>query len=274
MIDLTGQVAFISGGGFIGREIAANVARAGGQLFIADVDSEALADARNAVQREVPDAKVKVGTFDLRQPDSIRAIVDQAIAAYGKIDALVNVVGAFESAPVLKSSPEQWDRIFTVNVRGTFHLLQSVAAKMAESGGGKIVSISSSDGFLAEIPYVAYNASKAAIISFTRTAAIELGPQGITVNVICPGLVYPAGLEDHPRVVAISKRTALRRTATPRNIADGVLFLCSPMAEYITGEVLVIDGGLTIDGTIYEANQFLAELPEMNPFLEEAAALS
>jgi len=264
VIDLGGKTAVVSGGGNIGREIAANFARAGAGVFVLDVVPGEVEAMKRAAAEASPGVRVEGAEVDLRDPASIESAVAAVMDACGRIDCLVNNAAVFEAIPVMKTTVEKWDWMFEVNARGTFLMMQAVAARMMKGGGegGRIVNLSSSDGFLTESPYAAYSATKAAIISFTRTAAIELAPHNINVNAIAPGIVNAeVGQNADVRQAAVEARVPLGRIATPRNIADGAVFLCSEMASYVTGEVLVIDGGMTVDGTIREANDFLTDVP-------------
>ncbi len=262
MINFENKVAMVSGGGRIGRAIAANFARAGADLFVTDILPEEVEAMKKAVADVSPETKVFGTTINLRDVESITNTIDAAIDAYGKVDCLVNNAVVFKAIPVLTTTVSEWDHMFEINARGTFFIMQAAANSMKKNGGGKIVNLASSDGFFAESPYVVYNATKAAIISFTRTAAIELAKHNINVNAIAPGIVNPeVGQNADVRQAAIEKRVPLGRIATPRNIADGAVFLCSEMASYVTGELLVIDGGWTIDGTIREANGYLDDMP-------------
>jgi NAD(P)-dependent dehydrogenase (short-subunit alcohol dehydrogenase family) len=257
---IEGRAAVITGGGAgIGRAIAHRLASEGAPIAVADVNADGVAETVRQVRQA--GGRASALPLDLTSTDSIQAAAQQAIATYGRIQILVNDAGVNGSLPVLEVTPEEWDRIFAVNSRGTFFCLQTFARHMKESGGGRIISISSiaAKGFR-KSGSVAYAASKAAIIAFTRFAALHLGPDNVTVNAICPGPTrsdaFRGSAERYAGEHSVSLDEAYRvmddfipimRSNEPADIAAMVAFLASDDARNITGQSYNVDGGLIYD---------------------------
>ena len=189
---------------------------------------------------------------DLCAAGAAQSLMDQAFAAQPDLDLLVCNAGSFFDAPFLEMSEEQWDKTMALNVKATFLLVQAFAKKrVAAGGGGSVVIVSSTNGFQAESDSVAYDTSKGALVMMTRSLAVSLAPHGIRVNGIAPGLIRTplTSVWMEPRADTIlkhyEKNILLGRVGTPPDCAGAVAFLCSPAASYITGEIIVVDGGLT-----------------------------
>jgi NAD(P)-dependent dehydrogenase (short-subunit alcohol dehydrogenase family) len=190
---------------------------------------------------------------DLLHPDAPAALVAQAFAAAPALDMLVCNAGSFFDLPLLEMTRERWDRTMALNVTASFFLAQAFARRLSEQKrGGSIVITSSTNGFQAEADSVAYDTSKGALMMLIRSLAVSLAPHGIRVNGIAPGLIRTPLTSTwmEPRAADLlkhyEKKILLGHVGTPQDCAGAVVFLCSEAARYITGEIIVIDGGLTV----------------------------
>ncbi len=247
MGTLDGLVTVITGaGGGIGSATAHALAREGAEVVLLDLD---LAAAEAAAQ-QVKDAggAARALACDVADESSVRAALEDV----GHLDVLVNNAGLAHDAPLLETTVEDWDRVLAVNLRGTFLMTKHAAPRMG--AGGAIVNIASVAALMAVTQASAYTAAKGGIVSLTRVAAAELAP-GIRVNCICPGTVRTAmpdemlrrrGDGDADAGAAITARRYLSgRLGEPSEIASTVLFLASPASSFLTGSVIVADGGVT-----------------------------
>jgi len=254
---LNDQVAMVTGAGQgIGKACALALAEAGAHVVAIDINApgaEATAEAAGAYQRRSLALRADVG--DLADID---AMVRQTVEKFGRIDILVNNAGVTRRADIMDLTEHDWDRIHRVNAKGVFFCLQRVAREMIPRRSGRIVSIASIAGKgYAGASNVAYAASKGAVISMTRLAALQLARHNITVNAICPGVTRTALSDDNLRVRAqqegvtleeMERRRAqvipLQRANDPEDIAAMAVFLASPGARNITGQSYNVDGGL------------------------------
>ena len=239
-----GQVAIVSGGSHgIGRAIAAGFAGEGGQVVIADlVPPDFFAG----------DPQTAGVTGDIAKPGFAEQVLDTAVRRFGKADILVNDAAAYPDGTLLDMPAAAWERVFAVNVTGTFMLTQAFARHCAarRATGAAVVSISTGSARSPRPGGAAYSASKAAVEIMSKVFAMELGPLGIRVNVVAPGYIDVRGWSDaYPDRAPEDLRAALVRSiplgqaGDPRDIANAVLFLASPQAGHITGTVLEVDGG-------------------------------
>ena len=247
---LAGRVCIVTGGAQgIGEACVRRFAREGAQVVIADID-----DARGAAL-----AAELGGVYlhcDVGNKPQVDALVAQAMAAHGRIDVLVNNAGIFKAADFLDMTEADFDAVLRVNLKGAFLMGQAVAREMARAGKGSIVNMSSVNGVLA-IPTIAgYNVSKGGINQLTRVMALSLADKGIRVNAVAPGtiateLAAQAVLTSEEAKARIMSRTPMRRLGEPSEIADTVAYLASDAASYITGEIVVVDGGrMTLNYTV------------------------
>jgi NAD(P)-dependent dehydrogenase (short-subunit alcohol dehydrogenase family) len=237
LLDLSGRVAIVTGAsGVIGAGIAGRLHEAGASV---------VAHGRKA-PAELGERATTVGGDVEREA---RAICAAAIEEFGQLDVLVNNAGIQPVAPLESLGAEDVAEMLRVNVAGVAAMTREAAALMPS--GGSIVNISSIEGLQPAFDHSHYAASKAAVIMHTRAAALELGPKGIRVNCVSPGLIEAPGIEEAwPEGVARWHAAApLHRLGTPSDVADAVLFLVSPAARWITGENLVVDGGVLAHNT-------------------------
>jgi NAD(P)-dependent dehydrogenase (short-subunit alcohol dehydrogenase family) len=245
--DLTGRTALVTGGNQgLGQAFALGLARAGARVAIAGRRAE----ANEAAAAEAAEAGIELVTItaDLTDDDQVTSMTEQARDAFGgRIDVLVNNAGTCYHAPSFDVTDQQWDDVFNLNVRALWKASLAVGALMREQGSGSIVNIGSMSGFIVNRPQwqPAYNASKAAVHHLTRSLAVEWAPYGIRVNAVAPGYVKTAMAPvDDPQFRRMWIEDApQQRAALPEEIAPSVVFLASDAASFITGSVLVADGG-------------------------------
>ena len=241
---LDGKVALVTGAAQgIGNAIARGLANEGARIAVVDLQR-----AEEAA-RAFPDG---LGVeADVADEGSVARMVDEVIERCGRIDVLVNNAGLYASLamrPFTEIPLDEWRTVMDVNVASMFLTCRAVVPRMRESGGGKIVNISSGTPFRG-VPFLLhYVTSKGAIVALTRALARELGNDGIHVNCVAPGFTMSEGVQAHPEViealrdVSIAAR-AIQRDQVPEDIAGAVVFLCTPAADFITGQTMVIDGG-------------------------------
>jgi acetoin reductase-like protein len=269
---LTGKVAIVTGSAHgIGKAVALRLAHEGADLIAADIDMES---AEQTVQ-EVQAAGRRAAAYsvDLANVSQIRAMVEQAVNEFGRIDILVNAAGVIRTKSFLEMTEDDWNRVLDTNLKGTVFCIQAVAMQMikqvpeevrkagkADRSYGKIVNLSSISGRRGRALQLAYAASKAAIISVTQSAALALKQYNINVNAAAPSVVPTDMWEqidtDYGRIFGketgqsmkeFIKRIPLGRAGKPEEIAAAVAFLCSPDSDYITGQTLNVDGGFEMN---------------------------
>lgn len=247
--DFDAQVIVVTGAAQgIGAACAQRLARSNARLALWDVDEaqgEALAQTLRANGTEV-----LFVACDVSDAAAVASATAATIAAFGRIDGLVNNAGIVRSAPFLEMSQADWQRVIDVNLSGAFRVGQAVARVMAAQGGGSIVNMGSVSGLLASPGIAAYNTSKGGMHQLTRVMAVELAAQGVRVNAVAPGtiateLAIQAVMGSEEARARVLGRTPLGRLGEPAEVADAVAFLLSPAASYLSGSILVIDGGRT-----------------------------
>jgi len=252
-IRLAGRIALVTGGGSgIGRATCERLAAEGARVAVADVDAAAATDATAALTAVGHDARAV--PMDVRDFERVCAAVAALRDAWGPVDILVNCAGWDRMQPFRDNTPELWSTLVDINLRGPIHCCRAVLDDMIARNAGKIVSISSDAARVGSTGEAVYSACKGGIISFSKTLARELARHHINVNVICPGPtdtpllrgMVDAGNEK--LVGALSRAIPFGRLAAPHEIAAAVAFFASPDADFITGQVLSVSGGLTMAG--------------------------
>jgi len=255
LFDLSGKAAVVTGGAMgIGQAICFRLAEAGACVMIADID---LAAADKTAEEIISrGGQARAIQADAGSGDDAKKVVQAAVDAFGSLDILVNNAGIFPLLEVMRVEEALWDRVININLKGTFLYSQAAAARMIEAGkGGKIVNLASIDGLHPNGNATPYNASKGGVIMLTKALALELAPHKILVNAVAPGQIKTPGtntwgakaIEDGLTIEQLLKsfkgRIPLERIGEPDDIAKVVLFAASAAADYMTGSLLLVDGG-------------------------------
>jgi 2-deoxy-D-gluconate 3-dehydrogenase len=257
--DLSGKSAIVTGGAMgIGFGIASRLTEAGANVLVADIDDDAAARAVEKLSGARGGVAATRG--DVSDPSTGAELAQRCAAQFGSVDVLVNNAGIYPIAPFTDVTPEVFDKIVAVNLRGLLFTAQGVARTMIEQGrGGVIVNIASMDGLHPSFPgLAAYGASKGAVVQLTKNMALELAPHRIRVVSVAPGAIETEGAakvaesgdmsEEERQAIgdAMTARIPLGRMGNPDDIAKVVLFLASSAADYMTGENVLVDGGILL----------------------------
>ena len=252
MSRFDGKVAVVTGGGSgIGRATCLRFAEEGASVVVAEIDEK----RGQAVADEIRSAgnKAIFVRTDVADESSVRDAVSRAAAEYGRIDVLVNSAAVF----VLKgidATVEEWRKVLEVNVMGSALMAKHVVPHLRKAGGGAIVNLGSISSFIAQPQFVTYNTTKTAILGLTRCLALDLAPDNIRVNAVCPGAVWTPIVVELAAKDGMDRKAAdaspqwggahmIKRIADPREIANAILFLASSEASFVTAESLMVDGG-------------------------------
>jgi 3-oxoacyl-[acyl-carrier protein] reductase len=247
-IDLSGKNALVTGGTRgIGRAIVETLARAGARVAFTYRSSDNEADA---LRKELEDGGTEAVAIkgDAAEFAAAEAAVKQVLDDWGSVDIIVNNAGITKDGLMLRMTEEDWDAVINTNLKSVFNFSKAAYRPMMKQRGGKIINLSSVVGTTGNPGQTNYAASKAGIVGFSKSLAKELATRGVTVNVVAPGYVatdMTASLSDAARDAMLGA-VPMGRPATPQEIADAVLFLASPLADYVTGQVLHVNGGLAM----------------------------
>jgi 3-oxoacyl-[acyl-carrier protein] reductase len=245
-MKLAQEVAIITGAARgIGRAIAEALAREGAKVVLVDL-LPAVHDT--ATEMRQAGYEVLALTGDVASFDQAQQLVDQTIEHYGQVDILVNNAGITRDNLLLRMPPEDWEKVININLTGTFNLTKAAIKPMIKRKTGKIINIASIIGEIGNVGQANYAASKAGVIAFTKSVAKELGSRGIRANAVAPGFIKSQMTEVLPDKVKaeLEKQIPLSRLGLPEDVAKAVVFLASSDADYITGQVLNIDGGMVM----------------------------
>lgn len=241
------KVAIITGGGRgIGKAIALKLAQEGINVVICDVDSDAVNAALGEIERTgVQTLGIKV---DVTSAEDVAHLFEETVAKLGRVDILVNNAGITRDNLLVRMQENEWDSVIAVNLKGCFNCLKAAAKLMMKQRSGKIINISSVVGVMGNVGQANYAASKGGVISLTKSAAKELAARNITVNAVAPGYIETDMTKNLPENVkqAFINLVPLKRPGQPEDVANVISFLASPAANYITGQVIHVDGGMVM----------------------------
>nr|WP_298373807.1 3-oxoacyl-ACP reductase FabG [uncultured Halomonas sp.] len=240
MFALDDQVAIVTGGAKgIGKGIAGVLAKAGAQVVIADIDAAAGKQTAEALGAAFE-------PLDVTDRDGCQRVVETVMERHERLDILCSNTGIFPQASIEKMTPEEWEQMIAVNLRGTFFMVQAVLPAMRKRSYGRIVITSSITGAITGYPgWAHYGASKAGQLGFMRSAALECAKEGITINAVMPGNIRTEGLEAQGETYLkeMAASVPVKDLGAPEDIGHAACFLATPEARFITGQTLIVDGG-------------------------------
>jgi 3-oxoacyl-[acyl-carrier protein] reductase len=244
---LENKVALVTGSGRgIGREISLKFADQGADIISVDIDLNSAQDTAEEVEKL--GRKSKAYACDISDFKSTQETLKTAMEEFGRIDILVNNAGITRDNLLLRMTEEEWDLVLKVNLKGAFNVTKAVLRQMLKQRSGKIINIASIIGIMGNTGQANYSASKAGLIAFTKSLAKEVASRNINVNAIAPGYIKTRMTEMLPEEIKnqMLSMIPLGRFGEPKDVADCALFLASSLSDYITGQVIVVDGGLVM----------------------------
>ncbi len=247
MLDLTGKVALVTGAARgIGASIALKLASAGCSMMVSDIDAEGA--QKTALEIIAMGSEAEFVKTDVSQASDAENMIKAALEKFGKIDILVNNAGITRDNLLMRMNEKEWDSVIAINLKGTFNCIKAATRSMLKQRSGKIINIASVVGVMGNAGQANYSASKAGVIGLTKSIAKEFGPRNIQVNAIAPGYIETEMTKD----LAESSKEAylniipLKRAGQPDDVANAVLFLAGPLSDYVTGQVIHVDGGMVM----------------------------
>lgn len=250
LFDLTGRIVLITGAaGGLGREMALGLAEYGADVALADFEPEKAGHIREAISGM--GRKSEVYRVDVTDPESVKELVERVNADFGRIDVLINSAGVNNRKPIVDYSPEEWDRIVDINLKGTFLCSQAAGRLMLARGKGKVINMGSVSSLLGHPNHGPYAASKGGVAQLTKVMAMEWAKAGINVNSICPAYIKTPLTEGYLAIgdhyQKISSTIPMGRLGEPADIVGAAIFLASEASNFISGHLLLVDGGRCAD---------------------------
>ena len=246
-MNLSGRVAIVTGSGQgIGREIALMLAGNGASVVISDINPASANDVVTEIKDK--DGQSIAITTDVSVQEEVSRLASETVSSFGRIDILVNNAGITRDALLMRMSPDDWDRVLTINLKSAFLCTQAVLRTMMKQRWGRIINIASVVGLIGNPGQANYAAAKAGLIGLTKTTAREVASRGVTVNAIAPGFIdtgMTRDLSDKAKQ-ELTNQIPLGYIGSPKDVAYAVSFLASDEAHYITGHVLNVDGGMVM----------------------------
>jgi 3-oxoacyl-[acyl-carrier protein] reductase len=248
MIDLASKSAIITGSGRgIGREIARKFAQAGADVVISDIDLPTAEATAREIAAEFGHKAVALAA-DVSRAADVEKLFADALGAFSKVDILVNNAGITRDGLIMRMKEEDWDLVLGINLKSAFLCCREAARPMMKARGGKIINIASVVGLMGNAGQANYSASKAGLIGLTKTLAREFASRSINVNAIAPGFIRTAmtdKLSDEEKA-KLSGQIPMAKLGEPADVANAALFLASSLSDYVTGQVITVDGGLVM----------------------------
>lgn len=249
-LDFSGKTVLVTGGERgIGKNICLDFALHHANVVVNYPSSEELCEAEKTLNEiSKIGSKALILRADVRNFDEVDKMVTQAVEEFGRIDILVNNAGITKDNLLIKMSSQDWQQVIDVNLTGTFNCTKRVVKEMMKNKYGRIVNISSIMGLIGNAGQANYAASKAGIIAFTKSVAKEFGSRNITANVVAPGYIKSSMTDNLPENIkkTFLDKVVIKRFGEAEDISNAIIFLASNFANYITGQVLIVDGGLTL----------------------------
>ncbi|MCB2231774.1 3-oxoacyl-[acyl-carrier-protein] reductase [bacterium] len=243
-MDFKGKVIVVTGSGRgIGRTIAERFAKAGGTVVISDLDDATV----RQVASEIGGGAIGIAA-NVTSADDVARLLEEASSKLGSVDVVVNNAGITRDTLMIRMDEKDWDMVLDINLKGAFLVTKAASRIMMKQRRGRIVNISSVVGLTGNAGQSNYSASKAGLIGLTKSAAKELASRGVTVNAVAPGYIETEMTKNLPEAVRddYMTRIALKRPGSPDDVASAVMFFASDEAAYVTGQVLAVDGGLSM----------------------------